>query len=139
MEYKKKIKIRIVMFAIWSILGAVMFSLRFFAGEIVTDRISSIGIALAFVGVVKMIQNLRLLNNSEKMHEREIVEKDERNIMLSQRACTLVFSIYITLAWCAMLVLFALNREIEGLVLAYSIMGFVLIYYICYLILRRKY
>lgn len=73
------------------------------------------------------------------MEQREIAEKDERNIMLWTQARSWAFGIYTILAGGAIMVLYAIHMEFAGQIIAYALCALVFIYWVCYMILRRKY
>lgn len=138
MEFKKKIKTRIYIMAVYAIIGAVLCVLGY-TGKLTNDLVKSFGAAILVVGIVKIIQNARVLNNPEKLQKCEIAEKDERNIMLWEKARSLAFNVYIILAGIAVIVLYILNIETAGQIVADTVCGFVAIYLICYCIVRKKY
>ena len=138
MEFKKKIKTRIYIMAIYVIIGAALCILGYI-GKLTNDVVQAWGIALFVAGIVKIIQNARVLKNPEKLQKREIAEKDERNIMLWEKARSLAFTVYLILAGTAVIVLYIFNMETAGQIVADTVCGFVAIYFICYCIVRKKY
>ena len=139
MEFKKKIKTRIYMAAAYIIIGIAMFLSKFYAGDAANDVISSIGIALAVGGFVRVARHVKLMRDPEKLRKMEIAETDERNVMIWERARSMAFAVYITLAAVVMIVLYILNMELAGQIVAYNICGFIMLYLVCYNIIKRKY
>ena len=138
MEFKKKIKQRICLSVIYLILGIVLCVLNYM--DITTNKfVSTFGAALAVAGLAKIIQNARLMSSADKMQLRETAEKDERNIMLWEKARSLTFAVYIFVAAIAMVVCLLLELEFAGQIIAYNICGIVFVYWICYAIIKRKY
>ena len=138
MEFKNKMKMRIVTMAAYVIIGAVM-CVTGYTGIVKNDYVITLGAALAVCGFVKIIQLALFMRNPEKMREREIAEKDERNIMIWEKSRSLAFTVYIMAAAIAVIVLFLFNLEFAGQIVAYSVCGFLVIYLICCAIIRRKY
>ena len=138
MEFKNKIKKRIYLMAIYAIIGAVLCVLSY-TGKLTNDLVKSFGAAIIVVGIVKIIQNARVLKNPEKLQKCEIAEKDERNIMIWEKACSLAFNVYIILAGTTVIGLYIFNMETAGQIVADTVCGFVAIYFICYCIVRKKY
>ena len=137
MEIKKKMMWRIWVYITYILIGAVFCVLRYLGMG--SDMLFSIGVAFIVCGAVQSVRIIRLVNNPEKMEERSIAEKDERNIMLWNKARSLAFAIYIFAAAIGMAVMYIMGQETVGLTLAYSICGLVIIYWISYYILRSKY
>ena len=123
---------------VYVIIGAV-FCVIGYTGIVENDYVISWGAALVVCGLIKIVQYILLMRNPEKMEKRAIAEKDERNIMIWEKARSLAFTVYIMAAAIAVIVLFLLNLEFAGHIVAYSVCGFLLIYLICCFIIRRKY
>lgn len=138
MDFKKKLILRLYIMIAYVIIGASLCALSLF-GVTDSDYVFSWGIALFICGIVKIIQYVLLMKNPEKMQKLAIIVKDERNIMLWEKARSLAFAVYIVAAGIAAVVLFSLNLNLAGLVVAYSICGFLAIYWICYLLVKRNY
>ena len=138
MDYKKKIKLRICLGIIYLVIGVILCIVSY-TGLTDNKFISSFGAALGVVGIARIIQYTRLMSDPERMQSRAIAEKDERNIMLWEKARSLAFAAYISAAAVAMIVCLMLNFEFAGQIIAYNICGFVFIYWICYAIMKQKY
>lgn len=138
MEFKKKLKLRLCLAIGYIILGAIMMILSFI-GAAKNEMISTFGGMFAVVGIVRVVQYMRLIKDESAIHAREIAETDERNIMIMTKARSLTFSIYIMLSGAAIIVLYLLNKVFAAQIIALVICVFTLIYYICYHIIKRKY
>ena len=137
MDIKKKMKMRMLLFVLYIIIGAAFCVLSFM--NLTGEFIYILGAAFIVSGTVQLVRSIRLINNPEKLEERSVAEKDERNIMLNNKARSLAFVIYILAAAIAMVIMYILEIDIVGLTLSYSICGLVVIYWISYFILRKKY
>ena len=138
MEFEKKVKNRMYLMILYIIIGAAVWAVTFF-NKNVNDTLSAMGIALVAAGAAQLGRCIYLLKNPDMLRDREIAEKDERNIMLMERARSWSFAAYIILAGISVFVLFALNYDIAGRVVAFTVCGFCLIYWVCYMIAKRKY
>lgn len=138
MDYKKKLNKRLYYAIGYIIIGAVLMLLQFM-GSVDNEISACFGAVFAVCGVVRIIQYIRLINNKDRMEQREIAEKDERNIMLWEKARSWAFGIYAALAGTAVIVLYMVHMEFVGQIIAYTLCTLVFIYWICYMIIRRKY
>ena len=115
MDYKKKLKTRLCYAIGYMVVGVALILLQL-TGSVDNEMSSCFGAAFTVCGVVRVIQYIRLINNKDRMEQREIAEKDERNIML----------------W-------AIHMEFVGQIIAYALCTLVVIYWICYIMVKRKY
>ena len=93
MEFKSKIKMRMFVMAVYIVIGAVMCVLGY-GGITESDYVATWGTALFVCGIFKIIQYAMLMKNTEKMQKLAIAEKEERNIMIYEKARSLAFAIY---------------------------------------------
>ena len=137
MDYKKKLKTRLCYAIGYMVVGVALILLQL-TGSVDNEMSSCFGAAFT-VCVVRVIQYIRLINNKDRMEQREIAEKDERNIMLWEKARSITFGIYVMLAGTAIMVLYAIHMEFVGQIIAYALCTLVVIYWICYIMVKRKY
>ncbi|MCH5186684.1 MAG: hypothetical protein J1F64_11275 [Oscillospiraceae bacterium] len=137
MKFENKIKARIYLMSAYAVIGVILCVLGY-TRITSNDMLTAWGIALFAGGTVHIIRNIRLMKNSKKMQALEIAERDERNIMLREKARSLAFGIYLMIMGLAVGVMLLLNKSF-GVVIAYNICTLVLIYCICYWVIRRKY
>lgn len=69
-----------------------------------------------------IVKNIRIFKSTENFIEKEIAEKDERNIMIWTKARSLTFSVYAVIAGIAIIVLYTVNRN-SGTSVAYNLCG----------------
>lgn len=138
MDYRKKLKTRLCYAIGYMVVGVALILLQL-TGSVDNEMSSCFGAAFTVCGVVRVIQYIRLINNKDRMEQREIAEKDERNIMLWEKARSITFGIYVILAGTAIMVLYAIHMEFVGKIIAYALCTLVVIYWICYIIVKRKY
>ena len=79
-----------------------------------------------------------MLQDEELLREREIIETDERNIMIEQKAGRLAVMIYVVLSYVAVLVLELLRlSDYAGIVAVHAcVLG--VIWLICQAIIRKR-
>ena len=131
-------KMRTVTMTVYAVIGAVL-SVLSYTGVIENDFIRAFGAALFLCGIVKAVRYTIIMKDPEKMDKIEIAERDERNIMLYEKARSLAFAAFITMAGIAIIVLYILDLTFAGQIVAYTVCGYVLLYFICYMIVKRKY
>ncbi len=138
MDYRKKLKKRLCYAIGYIVIGAALILLQL-TGSVNNEMSTCFGTAFTVCGIARIIQYFRIISNKDKMRDREIAEKDERNVMLWTQARSWAFGIYTILAGTAIMVLYAIHMEFAGQIIAYTLCALVFIYWICYMILRRKY
>ena len=82
MEYKKKLKLRLVWAVCYLILGITMVVTSWFS-QVSGNYMFSMGIAMVTVGVLKIVRYAKVIKNPETIRKQELSEKDERYQMLS--------------------------------------------------------
>lgn len=138
MEFRKKLKVRLYTAIVYIIIGAVFIGLSFTrlgANEV----ISTFGAVFAVMGVARVVQYLRITKDEESIRQREIAETDERNVMIWTKARSLTFTVYSVAAGLAVIVLYLLNMVFVAQIVAYTVCAFLIVYWICYFIISRKY
>ena len=136
MEFKKKLKVRLYYGIGCTVLGVLMMILGFLRTE---EYISSLGLMFLIIGIARVIQYRRITQTEESLRQREIAEKDERNVLLWTKARSLTFTIYSIVLALAVIILRLMEVELIPQILAFCLFTMVLIYWICYFALSRKY
>ena len=135
MDYKKKLKTRLNTAIIMIGVGIIFTVSSIFADS---EMASTFGAVFLVMGIARVVQYKRLLNDPEEMRRREIVETDERNVMLWTKARSLAFVIYIIALGIAVIVLQLMEMSQAANIVSWCLMGFVVIYWICYFIIVKK-
>ena len=135
MDYKKKLKTRLNTAIIMISVGIIFTVSSIFADS---EMASTFGAVFLVMGIARVVQYKRLLNDPEEMRRREIVETDERNVMLWTKARSLAFVIYIIALGIAVIVLQLMEMPQAANIVSWCLMGFVVIYWICYFIIVKK-
>ena len=102
------------------------------------DMASTFGAVFLVMGIARVVQYRRLLNDPEEMRRREIVEHDERNIMLWTKARSLAFAVYIIAMGIAVIVLQMMEMAQAANIVSLCMMGFIVIYWVCYYIIVKR-
>ena len=135
MDYKKKLKTRLNTAIIMISVGIIFTVSSIFADS---EMASTFGAVFLVMGIARVVQYKRLLNDPEEMRRREIVEKDERNVMLWTKARSLAFVIYIIALGIAVIVLQLMEMSHAANIVSLCMMAFIVIYWICYFIIVKK-
>lgn len=137
MDFRKRLKTRLYVAIIYIALGIMMI-----AGGIITKTdnsfISSFGLILAVMGVVRMRNYLIITGSEERTRKQEIIETDERNVSIVNKARSIAFTAFVLLLGIAVIVLSLLNMMEIAVWISYSIFLLIIIYWISYFIIRKK-
>ena len=135
MDYKKKLKTRLNTAIIMISVGIIFTVSSIFADS---EMASTFGAVFLVMGIARVVQYKRLLNDPEEMRRREIIETDERNVMLWTKARSLAFVVYIIALGIAVIVLQLMEMSQAANIVSLCMMGFIVIYWICYFIIIKK-
>ena len=138
MEFKKKMKQRLYIAVSYILLGIVLL-LAAFAGKSDNYFFTSFGIALMLMGILRLFQYRKITTSDQALRKRELAESDERNRMMAERARSWAFSFSIIAAGILVIVLNLLGYNEEALPFAWFVCGMVALYWVCWLIIKRKY
>lgn len=135
MEFKKKLKKRLYIAIVYTVLGLLMITSTFIIQT--DDFISSFGFALFLMGIARIRNYFIITRNEETIKKREIAETDERNILIMHKAKSAAFSVYVLLSSLAVIVLSFLNMHELSKWIEIGVCVFVVIYWICYMIYQK--
>lgn len=135
MDYKKKLKARLNTAIIMISTGIIFIVFSVFSEA---DMASTFGAVFLVMGIARVVQYRRLLNDPEEMRRREIIETDERNVMLWTKARSLAFMVYIIALGIAVIALQLMEMTRAADIVSLCLMGFVVIYWVCYFIIVKK-
>ncbi len=136
MRFTEKLKARAGTAIIIGITGVVLMVVGFVKQ---TEMASSFGLMFLVIGIARILQYMHITKDADTLKKHEIAETDERNVMLWTKARALAFSVYIIIAAIAVVVLYLFDMNEQAKVVSYSLSTFVLIYWVCYIIIRKKY
>ena len=135
MYYNNK---RLALSIFWIILGAVLMWLSI-AEFVDSTYWSGMGGALIAVGALQVIRNLRYRNNTEYQEKLDIEYGDERNKYLRMMSWAWTGYIVVLIEAIGVGVALIMGQHTIQVILAYSVCLIVGIYWIVYMILKRKY
>lgn len=136
MEFKKKLKIRLYTAITILITGIIFIALGVIKP---TDTLSSFGLMFAIIGIARIRQYKHIMKNADTLRKREIMETDERNILIWTKPRSLAASLYVIISGIAIAALYILNMQEIATIISYTVITFVLINWICYWIMSSKY
>lgn len=128
---------RMIFSIIWVVLGTVLIALAF-AGKVDVFW-NGVGSGLLVVGVLQLLRQYRFSKNETYREKIEIEEKDERNHFLRNKAWAWTGYLFVLIAAVSCLVLRIVGQNLLSLVASGVVCLMIVLYWICYMILRRKY
>lgn len=136
MEFRKKLKTRLYVAISYIVFGLLMIGISLWKDS---DYLSSLGLVFTIMGFARIRQYRRITRSEDSIKAREIAETDERNVMIWHKAKSLAFSICLMLACCTVIVLQIMGMTEQTVVMGYVVCGCLVVYWICYWYIRRKY
>lgn len=127
----------IITATIYIFLGAVLLWLGFV--ELIDPFWSGMGSALMAVGVVRIIQLHRFSKDEAYREKMETEKTDERSHFLRNKAWAWAGYLFVLLAAVSTIVLKLLGQELLCIAAGGAVCVIILLYWISYEILRRKY
>lgn len=139
MEFRKKLQTRLRTAIAYMLIGLTL-TIVGYASNVNNHFIPAFGIGLILNSILRLLQYRRITQSDSTIKQQEIIEKDERNLMLVEKARSWAFGFYIWLTGTVLIILAILGIQ-DTLVqmIAYSICLLAILYWICYHILKRKY
>ena len=132
-----KRNMRVYMSIFWVVAGFVLLSLAF-AGK-VDEYWSGMGSALLVVGVLQLMRFRRFNKNESYREKVEIAESDERNHFIRNKAWAWTGYILLLALAVASIVFRILDQDLLSQAASYTVCLMLLIYWIVYAVLKRKY
>ena len=128
---------RIISCIVYIIFGVVLMVLGIL--EIVDSFWSGMGGALMAVGVVRAIHIFRYSKDASYREQKEIEEKDERNCFIRNKAWAWAGYLFVLIAAISTIVLKLLGQDLLSVAAGFAVCILVLLYWVCYLVLKKKY
>lgn len=138
MDFKKKLKQRLYLAISYCVIGVILIIFAYLR-NFENYFISSFGFALLVMGILRILKNRSITKNEQTMHRQEVTGSDERNRMLAERARSWAFSFSIMIAGIAVIVLSVMGRHEQALPFSWFVCAMVTLYWIFWLIARKKY
>lgn len=128
---------RLIMSIIWTVLGAVIVILSCL--KILDEFWSGFGVGLVAVGLLQLFRNFRYRTNDEYREKFDTEANDERNKFLSTKAWAWTGYTFILVCAIATIVLKIAGYDDYSFMASMTICVMTVIYFISYIILKRKY
>ena len=122
----------------WVVVGVVLVVLSV-VGVFKDSLYAGMGGALAAIGALQVIRNLRYRSDPAYQEKIDTEYNDERNQFLSMKSKSWAFIIAVVVEGIGVIVAMVLGHQTVQLVLAYSVCLIVAAYWISYMILAKKY
>jgi len=128
---------RFVMYIFYTLLGVLLLGLGM-AG-IVDEFWTGMGSAFLILGVLRMVQIYRFHKNEDYREKMETELNDERNRFIRNKAWAWAGYLFIIIAGVSTILLRIAGQELFSMVASGAVCLIMLLYWVSYLILRRKY
>jgi uncharacterized membrane protein len=138
MEFKKKLKQRLYIAVSYIVIGLVLIAadaLNHFENH----YFASFGMALTVMGILRLIRHRKITKDDASIHRQEVAETDERTLMMAEKARSWAFSYSIMIAGITVIVLSLLGKHDAAQPFAWFVCAEVVLYWICWLLARKKY
>ena len=133
MKQNKRLYVNIL----WLMIGSILIGLSF-AG-VVDEYWNGMGMGLAVVGAINLIRYYRLNKNDVYREKIELEASDERNHFIRNKAFAWAGYYFILIAAVGTIVFKIIGQELLSQAAAYAVCLMLILYWISYLILKRKY
>lgn len=128
---------RILASILYVFLGTVLLILG--VAEVTDAFWSGMGSALIAVGVIRIVQFFRFRKDDSYREKVAIEMTDERNCFLRNKAWAWSGYLFILIAAVSTLVCKLLGQDLLSMASGFAVCLLALLYWICYLVLRKKY
>ena len=128
---------RMIVSIIWVVLGTVLIAMAF--AEKMDVFWNGVGSGLLVVGVLQLLRQYRFSKNESYREKIEIEEKDERNHFIRNKAWAWTGYLFIIITGVSVIILKVIGQELFSLAASYAVCLMVLLYWITYMVLRKKY
>lgn len=129
---------KLILSIFWMILGAVLLGLSI-AGVLDSSMYAGMGGALIAVGALQVARNLRYRKDPEYREKIDTEANDERNSFLRMKSWSWTGYIVVLAEGFGSVAAMVLGKRELQLTLAYSVWLILVIYWVTYLVLSKKY
>ena len=121
----------------WVMLGTVLVVCHL--AKLIEDYWFSMGIAFIVVGILQIIRHIRYKTDSEYRETWDVATHDERNKFIANKAWAWAGYFYVIIAAVGSIVCKLLGREDLMMFCSFSVCFIMVLYWLSWLWLRRKY
>ena len=132
-----KIKIRLIWGVFWIVLGLTLTVLGIMGR--IDSYWSGMGGGVLAVGVLQMVRYVKYMSNEEYREQTDVANKDERNRFISNKAWAWTGYLCVFICAAGSIVFKLIGREDLMMFASLSVCLILVVYWVCYLILGRKY
>lgn len=137
MKSNQNIALRWVLSILYILSGATLIVCGLL--HIVEEFWQGMGAAFAFIGVLQMLRLIRYKTSLKYKEETDTAVNDERNRFIGMKAWSWAGYLYIMIAAVATIVFKLLNQETLMFFCSGSVCVILILYWVSYFILRKKY
>lgn len=138
MEFKKKLQTRLYIAVSYIVIGLTLIAadaLNHFENQF----FFSFGMALTVMGILRLIRHRKITKDDASIRKQELSEIDERIRMISERAKSWAFSFSLLVCGIVVIVLSLMGYHDQAQPFTWYICGMVVLYWIFWFILGKKY
>ena len=128
---------RFIMSIFWIVLGIVLCACHFCG--LIEEFWSSMGFAFIIVGILQVIRHIRYRTNRAYQEKMDIEVQDERNKFIANKAWAWAGYLFVMVAAVGTIVFKLLGREDLMMMASGSVCLMMLLYWGCWMYLRKKY
>ncbi len=128
---------RILAYVLYILLGATLWVLG--AAEIVDAFWSGMGAALFIIGALRLIQIYRFRKDADYRERKKVELTDERNRFICNKAWAWAGYLFILCMGVAVIILKVMGEELLSMAASLAVCFMVILYWVSYLVLRKKY
>ena len=133
MKQNKRLYVNII----WLMIGSILIGLSY-AG-VVDEYWNGMGMGLAVVGAINLLRIYRLNKNDVYREKMELEASDERNHFIRNKAFAWAGYYFVLIAAVCTIVFKIIGQELLSQAAAYAVCLMLILYWISYMILKRKY
>lgn len=137
MKQNRNIVIRWILSILYILIGATLIVCNLL--HTIDDFWSGMGGAFALIGVLQLVRLIRYQTNPKYKENTDTAVQDERNRFLSTKAWSWAGYLYIMIAAVATIVFKLLEQDTLMFAASGSVCIILVLYWISYLIVRKKY
>ena len=130
-------KVRFGFSIFWVLVGAVLFGLG--VAEVIDSYWSGMGGGLIAVGLIQTVRHIRYRKDPEYREKTDTEVQDERNKFIANKAWAWAGYLFILMEGVLVGVFKLLGREELMMMASFNVCGVLLVYWLCWLVLKRKY
>lgn len=128
---------RLIIAVLWIVLGAGLFGSA--VAGLLDSFWSGMGGGLIAVGVLRLVREVKYRTNEVYREKMDVELKDERNRFLANKAWAWAGYLFVLIAAVSTIVFKLLDMEDHMMMASGSVCLLLVLYWVCYVFLRKKY